>query len=236
MFRGDMFTKILWTCVALFTGLLVISCGGDVGNNPLPSGESPEKLQPGPPVEFSDHEGYRFRLEGLRAAPIIEVPEVTEDGFSMSEAKSAPPGTTFVYVDLLVTNMQADRIAHLTDLTTNWYIQVPKQLDVNQSMIFCDNVQSNFCGNHVSCLHMDQEGANVITRLGGIDDKVRVMPAGAKWRLRCFLGTDNFGDIEGAKKISNSVKPSDIRFVRIVGVGLLNDIVKERQEVKIPNV
>jgi hypothetical protein len=83
---------------------------------------------------------------------------------------------------------------------------------------------------------MDQKGVNVITRLGGLDDKVRVMPAGATWRLRCFLGTNNFGNIEGANKISNSVKPSDIRFVRIVGKSLLRDTVKERQEVKIPNV
>ena len=232
-----MFTKRLWAGVVLFTGLLVMSCGEGADNNePLPGNEVSEQLQPGPPVEFSDSEGYRFRLEGLQASTTLEVPEVMEYGETLSGAKSALPGTTFVYVDLLVTNLQTDRTAPLNDFATNWYIQVPKQFDVDQSMIFCDNALSNFCGDHVSCLHMDQKGVNVITRLGGLDDEVRVMPAGVTWRLRCFLGTDNFSDIEGANEVSDSIKPLDIRFVRIVGDGLLIDTVEERQEVKIPTM
>lgn len=232
-----MFTKRLWAGVALFTGLLVMSCGGAVSNEPLPSSESSEQLQPGPPVEFSDNEGYRFRLEGLRAETALETPEVIKyGGMSTSEAQSASPGTTFAYVDLLVTNMQNDRIAPLTDFFTNWYIQVPNQLDVNQSMIFCDNTLPNFCGERVSCLHLDQNGANVVAALGGFDDEVRIMPAGATWRLRCFLGTNNLSHIEGVNEVSDSIKPSDIRFVRIVGDGLGIDTVKERQEVKIPTV
>lgn len=235
-----MFTKILRASIALFTGLLVMSCDGGVGNNePSPSSEGfippapVERLRPGPAVEFADSKGYRFRLEGLRAANVVEVPEAGE---GISEAKSAPPGTTFAYVDLLVTNLQTDRIAPLTDFLKNWYIQVPKQLDPDQSMIFCDNALPNFCGDRVSCLRLDKNGVNVVTRLGGFDDEVRIMPAGATWRLRCFLGTTLLGDIEGANEVSDSIKPPDIHFVRIVGKGLLIETVKERQEVEIPAV
>lgn len=66
------------------------------------------------------------------------------------------------------------------------------------------------------------------------------MPAGATWQLQCFLGSTVFGDIEDADEVSDSIKPSDIRLVRIVAVGGPpwlgpTEPVKERQEVSIPN-
>lgn len=172
----------------LLAGFLITSCGnGATNDEALPGGEGNmpsapvEQLRRGPSVEFADSEGYRFRLEGLRAQTVVELPAV-EDG---TEVRSARPGMKFASVELLVTNMQTDRVAPLEDFLLNWYIQVPKQFDADRSMVLCDNSLPNYCGNHVSCLRLDQDGTNAVS-LGGLDDDVRTNAR------RCHMATPVF--------------------------------------------
>jgi hypothetical protein len=129
---------------------------------------------------------------------------------------AAAPGTVFPYVDIRVVNLQQDRTAPLTDHFSNWYIVVPRSGFKEQEPPYCGDALAGSCGDHVSCLRIDEYGRQV-SELGSLDEEERIMPAGAVWWLRCVLGTSNFGNVTpGAYTVRDSVSSSGIRFFRLV--------------------
>ncbi|WP_436990301.1 hypothetical protein [Streptomyces sp. enrichment culture] len=220
-----------WTvCVALVAMCLSAGCGSgerDDGPRPpadsssrdaSPAGESPgqepgEEKPSGPAVTVTDGEGYRFEVVGMGAGTVPEIGE--ENG---GEAVSARPGHVFVHVDVAVRNLRKDRSAPLGDVLTHWRIDVPRSAaPEGNTLRQCDSY-SEHCADRISCLRTDappgEDGD-----MGGLDEKNRTIPAGATWRLRCFLGQSTFASVSGAKEVRDSVDPGRIRLLRVEDAG-----------------
>lgn len=213
-------------CVVLVAMCLSAGCGsGNRDDGARPSADSPsrgatsvedppeqepgEEEPSGPAVTVTDDEGYRFEVVGMGAGTVPQI-----EGEIQGEEVSAPPGHVFVHADVAVRNLQKDRSAPLDDLLTNWYIDVPRSAVPEKSGLeMCDD-GSEYCADGISCLRTDappgEDG-----ELGGVDEKGRTIPAGATWRLRCFLGRNNFASPAGAEEVRDSVEPDRIQLFRI---------------------
>ncbi|MFP8960138.1 hypothetical protein ACLIYP_06125 [Streptomyces nanhaiensis] len=216
-----------WTvCVALVAMCLSAGCGSGEGDGDPrppadsssrdtasagdPTGQEPGEGKPsGPAVTVTDDEGYRFEAVGMGAGTVPEIGEEID-----GEVVSARPGHVFVHVDVAVRNLQKDRSAPLGDILTHWRIDVPRSAAPEGSTLRqCDD-GSEYCADNISCLRVDappgEDGD-----MGGLDEKNRTIPAGATWRLRCFLGQSTFASVSGAKEVRDSVDPGRVRLLRV---------------------
>lgn len=175
----------------------------------------------GPATEVIDDRGFRFRVVGIGAGVTPEANEET----------SAAPGSLFAYADISVTNKQGDRSASLSDVLTNWYIFVPRNVQQSaDSLDFCDTAMPGYCGAKVSCLHIEGTGGEP-TDIGGFGEDDRTVPAGSTWRLRCFLGQNNLAMLDGAKEVKDSIRSNDIHLFRMEYRDAFHEKVAKRLEI-----
>jgi hypothetical protein len=182
-----------------------------------------KNVQTGSPLEFVDGEGYRFSVAGIRRATTVQLEDI-----------SAAPGTVFVYVDVLVTNLQNDRTAALDDILYRWYVVAPN-VSRNRTIYMCsDDSISGQCGEPAGCGRLDDPKGDQ-SGLGNEGDRRRTMPPKAQWKLRCTLGRGDFDFGPAGVEIHASVRPNQIHLYRKVHprANLAKD--KDLQEIQFPD-
>ncbi|MBB5959781.1 hypothetical protein FHS29_006402 [Saccharothrix tamanrassetensis] len=190
---------------------------------PPASNQSEAPVRTGPPLDITDDDGFRFRLEGTAVGRSATVPDIGHDG-----EQSAPPGEVFVYADLFVTNLQADRPGPLEDYLERWYLQVPKTAADDGRLPFCDEGLPGFCGHYAACYRLDLPLGDA--DLSNLEEESFTMAPGARWPLRCYLGRGSFGSYKGVVPVAEDAA-DQIHFVRMKQSWAQTE---ERQELAFP--
>ncbi|MGW1978020.1 hypothetical protein [Streptomyces sp. NPDC001889] len=95
--------------------------------------------------------------------------------------QSAPPGQTFLYVDLTLENLQSDRTARPSTLTDGLIFTGRPGHGAGDTL--CADAKQG-CGAGTRCEHRDRTDSD--GRPEELDDAWAPMPAAATYSLRCF--------------------------------------------------
>jgi hypothetical protein len=161
-----------------------------------------EQLRPGPPTSIESLH-YRFTVRSLGAGTTPQ----------LGPSQSAPPGTTYPFVVLMVHNDQGDRSAPLMDeLKWRLAVQRPK-VDWDG----CEDLGSKRCGQYVRCIALTAPGgpARWLSAATDVSDTAKQnnsMAAGSTWRLTCYPSDPDGKTFYVAKQ---SVLPTDVSLLRM---------------------
>jgi hypothetical protein len=161
-----------------------------------------EALRPGPAATIESSR-YRFTIRNLGAGTTPQ----------LGPTQSAPPGTTYPFVVLLVHNEQNDRSAPLMD-QLYWRLAVQrKAVDWDG----CEDLGKNRCAQYVRCIALTAPGGEsrwlaAATDLSDHAKQNNSMPAAATWRLTCYPADPSGKTFYAAK---SSAQPTDISMLRM---------------------
>lgn len=175
----------IWPLVGAVALLLTAGCGGGQDDD-SPRGEKPpasveksegakpaESVAPEKKIELVDDSGFRYES----SSPSLGLTPQARD-------ESAPPGKTFIHLDLTLKNLQTDRTARPSTLIEQFVFAGGPESKAGDAV--CQNFNSGGCqGARTTCEHRDKKASDGAPE--ELDDVQAQMPAGATYSLRCFL-------------------------------------------------
>lgn len=177
--------RVRWKSALALTAAsaLAAGCGaGSSGTSGDPAGGSgPRRPDAHRPVTtLTSPDGFRFRVAGAGAHTTPTEPD----------GKTAPPGQTFLYAEIDVTNLQKDRGGSLAELLSQLVVGVPDAAvpagQDGKPAYLCDMADDGLCSRYAMWKHVDASGET--EDIYGWDPDTVTVPRGATWILRGYFG------------------------------------------------
>ncbi|MEV5383089.1 hypothetical protein [Streptomyces sp. NPDC052721] len=133
-----------------------------------------------PVTPLTSPDGFRFSVAGAGAHTTPTEPD----------GKTAPPGQTFLYVEIDVTNLHKDRGGSLGEVLSQLVLSVPQTAvpagaDGGPAYV-CDTADDGLCSRFARWKHMTTGGE--ADDLLAFDPDTVTLPPGATWTLRGYFG------------------------------------------------